>query len=80
MALTTWRRHHGPELVAHVLEKASDQYTIAAWHESSRAVERSPKMFSRLQSAKAAADDLVRRTFHHTCTLEGCGQWMLWAD
>jgi hypothetical protein len=34
--------------------------------------------FQQLQSAKAAGDDLIRRVFRHTCTLDGCGDWLVW--
>ena len=77
--MVTWRRHHGHELAANVIVNGPDSYTVFAWHASSGVVRRDPKTFRRLDSAKAAADNLVRRSFNHTCKLESCGEWMIWS-
>ena len=78
MAIHTWRRHHGDALTAHVVEKGLRSYGVAVWHESAGIVRELPKTIQRLESAKAAADDLLRRTFAHTCTIELCGEWLVW--
>jgi hypothetical protein len=79
MGIHTWRRHHGGELTANVIVKGPDAYSVAVWHEPSGLVRRAPKTFQRLESAKAAADDLVRKGFGHACTLESCGEWLIWS-
>jgi len=78
MAIQTWRRHHGHTLVATVIGRTPETYAVAVWDEASGTVHRLQKELQRLHSAKAAADDLIRRTFRHTCTLEACGQWLIW--
>ena len=78
MGLQTWRRYHG-ELAANVISQGPYSYTVAVWHESSGVVRQLPRAFARLESAKAAADDLLRRTFFHTCTLESCSEWLMWS-
>jgi hypothetical protein len=78
MGLHTWRRYHG-ELTANVMAKAPHAYAVAVWHEPSGVIRQLPRVFRRLESAKAAADDLLRRTFAHTCTVESCGEWLVWS-
>lgn len=78
MAIQTWRRHHGDELTANVVENGLSTYRVAVLHESASIVRELPKTFQRLESAKAAADDLGQRTFGHTCTIESCEAWLLW--
>jgi hypothetical protein len=78
MGISTWRRLHGHDLTANVIVMPSGSYEVAASHEPSGAVRRGPRAFTRLESAKAAADDLVRRTFGHTCSVDACGEWMIW--
>lgn len=79
MGIHTWRRHHGSELTANVVVTGPHAYSVAVWQEPSGVVHRLPQVFQRLESAKAAADDLVRRSFGHTCTIESCGEWMIWS-
>lgn len=79
MTIHTWRRHHGRDLTANVIVLRVGSYEIAVSHESSGTVRRGPKPFTRLEAAKAAADDLVRRSFGHTCSIESCGEWMIWS-
>ncbi|OLB61376.1 MAG: hypothetical protein DMG04_13365 [Acidobacteria bacterium] len=79
MAIHTWRRHHGHDLTANVIVLPAGSYEIAVSHEPSGAVQRGRKAFTRLEAAKAAADDLVRRSFGHTCSIESCGEWMIWS-
>jgi len=78
MGMVTWRRHHGHDLVATVVVRQPTAHTIAVWNESTGAVHQLPTVFQRLQSAKAAADAYLRSTFDHMCTLESCGDWMIW--
>jgi hypothetical protein len=78
MALHTWRRHHGPALVASVIGKARDKHSVVVWDTASGKVQNLQKEFQQLQSAKAAADDLIRRAFCHTCTIDACGEWLFW--
>ena len=78
MSVQTWRRFHADQFTASVIEKDPRSYGVAAWHEASGIERELPKRFSGLDAAKAAADDLVRRTFGHRCTLERCGEWMIW--
>ncbi len=73
-----WRRHHGGELTANVILKEPCAHTVAIVHEPSGIVRRLPRTFSRLDAAKAAADNFVRRSFSHSCTVEHCGEWMIW--
>jgi hypothetical protein len=79
MSLHTWCRFHADEFTANVIEKAPRCYAVAVWHRASGFVRELPHTFRRLESAKAAADDLARRTFGHRCTLEGCGEWLIWS-
>jgi hypothetical protein len=73
-----WRRYHSSDLVANVQQSTRRTYVVAVWHTVSEVVYRHPRTFARLESAKAAADDLIRRTFTHRCSLEHCGDWMPW--
>jgi hypothetical protein len=74
-----WRRHHGREFTANVIVKEPCAHTVAVLHEPSGVLRRLPRTFERLDAAKAAADDFVRRSFSHSCTVESCGEWMIWS-
>jgi hypothetical protein len=82
MALDTWRRHHGSEIVAQVAPVAG----FSTWHASAWSISHPARIVRRLgqfdvlMSAQAAADHLARRTFDHTCDLDTCGDWMLWSQ
>jgi hypothetical protein len=76
--MVTWRRHHGRDLVATVLVRRPNAHRIAVWSEKTGVVREPPTVFRRLESAKAAADAHVRRSFDHVCTIESCGKWMIW--
>jgi hypothetical protein len=71
----TWRRLHGEELSAHVLENGPRAYAVAVSRRSTRAagVRQLPRVFAALEPAKAAADAFVRREFCHQCSRECCG-------
>ena len=77
MGIVTWR-HHGREFMAEVMIKAPDAFAVAVRHEPSGLVRRLPTMRRKLESAKAAADDLIRKPYSHTCSPE-CGEWMIWS-
>jgi hypothetical protein len=77
MGLQIWRRYQG-ELTANVIANAPHAYTVAVWHEPSGVIRQLPRAFVRLESAKTAADDFMRRMFH-SCTGESCGRWMVWS-
>jgi hypothetical protein len=77
--MRTWRRFHGDDFAAHVLQHDTTSYVVAVWHHASGRVRQLERRFRRLESAKAAADDLVRRTFKHSCSMEQCGTWLVWS-
>ena len=79
MGIQAWRRHHGRDLTANVIVTPSETFEIAVLHEPTGALRRGSKTFTRLEAAKAAADDLLRRSYGHTCTVESCGDWMIWS-
>jgi hypothetical protein len=78
--MTTWRRHHGDKLVAHVgHDEISGLYRVVVWCEGKeQSVTHLSRSFEALDSAKAAADSLARQTFKHRCSTLVCGQWMIW--
>jgi hypothetical protein len=80
MPLHTWRRQHGPDIVAEVSPiKGLGQWDACAWLvKDPSAVAKSPRKIAALMSAQAAADHLARTTFDHTCDPHGCGDWMFW--
>jgi hypothetical protein len=79
MSFQTWRRFHADKFTANVVEKGPGSYAVVVWDQASGLVRELPRIFARLESAKAAADDLARRTFGHRCTLEHCGEWLVWS-
>jgi hypothetical protein len=79
MGIVGWRRYHGREFIAIVMVKGPHAFAVAVCHEPSGLVRRLPTMRRDLESAKAAADDLVRKSFSHTCSLEFCGEWIIWS-
>jgi hypothetical protein len=56
MGIACWRRQHGEDLVAPVVEMESGEYEAAVWDEPSTPLRRVPRTFRHLESAKAAAD------------------------
>jgi hypothetical protein len=75
--MDVWRRFHGEHLCAHVSQEGGD-YVVAVWHTASGELSKLQRTFRHLQAAQAAADHLVRRTFHHVCTTDACGTWLVW--
>jgi hypothetical protein len=55
MVIARWRREHGEDFVAQVVEKESGEYEAAAWDEPSTPLRRMPRTFRHRESAKAAA-------------------------
>jgi hypothetical protein len=78
-ACPIWRRNHGNELSAYVLEKEPKAYIVAVCHTSAGMIRQLPRLFTALEPAKAAADAFLRREFSHRCSMEFCGDWMCWA-
>jgi hypothetical protein len=80
MPLHTWRRHHGPDVVAQVApEEGLGLWAISTWLASNPSVVvNSPRKIASLTSAQGLADHLARETFDHVCDLERCGDWMFW--
>jgi hypothetical protein len=72
--LLSWRRYHG-ELAANVISTDAASFKVAVWHEASGIIRQLPRVFRSLESAQAAADDLLRRTFDHKCTADSCSTW-----
>ena len=77
MELLTWRRFHG-NLIADIITVGPDVYRVVILNSSSGLTRGLPSAFKRLEGAKAAADDFVRRAFAHRCALEHCGRWLPW--
>jgi hypothetical protein len=78
MPLHTWRRQHGPDIVAEVCPvEGLGQWDAAAWQVSDpSAAVRSPRRISALTAAHATADHLARTTFNHICAVDRCGEWL----
>jgi len=74
-----WRRFHSHELIANILQRDAHTFVVAVWHTASEKGAHYAREFRKLDSAKAAADHLLRRTFGHRCSFEECGTWILWS-
>jgi hypothetical protein len=76
----TWRRQHGPDVVAEVTSlDGLGRWHASAWFVNNRTeAVRSQRRILELMSAQAMADHLARRTFDHTCDRHACGDWMFW--
>lgn len=76
MPPSTWRRQHGPEIVAEVEDDDRGRWRASAWLvRSPIIIVRSPRVLTAFTSAQAEADHLARITFDHTCDLHTCGDW-----
>jgi hypothetical protein len=73
-----WRRFHSADLVANIIERDPQTFVVAIWQVATERGSHHARTFRRLESAKAAADNLIRRTFGHRCSFEDCGQWRMW--
>ena len=77
-----WRRLHDGSLIA----EASPVRGMGAWRVCAYPTANSgegvtgPQAFSFLRDAHAAADDLLRRHFSHTCRTGVCGRWLRWVE
>jgi hypothetical protein len=78
MELLTWRRFHG-ELIADIITISPDVYRVVISNTTSGLTRGLPSAYKRLEGAKAAADDFVRRAFAHRCAMEICGRWLPWS-
>ena len=80
MPLHTWRRQHGPDLIAEVTPlEGLGTWDASAWLATNpTVVARSPRKIVDLISAQATADQLARQTFDHTCNPHTCGDWRFW--
>jgi hypothetical protein len=76
-AATVWRRFHGA-WVADIVTTAPNVYRVAVLNTTSGLTRALPIVYKRLEAAKAGADDFVRKTFGHRCTMDVCGCWMPW--
>lgn len=81
-ATYVWRRLHDGILIA----EASPVRGMGSWRVSAyptannTEVVHEQQAFSLLREAHEAADQLVRRHFHHTCRTGVCGRWLRWAE
>jgi hypothetical protein len=81
MVLHTWRRQHGPHIVAQV---EPDLHGLGFWRASAWSTNdpplmaQSPRNFNAFGSAQAEADHLARKRFKHTCDIDTCGVWTIW--
>jgi hypothetical protein len=77
-----WRRLHDGVLIG----EASPVRGMGSWRVSAYPTANSAEVvyeqqaFSLLREAHAAADELVRRHFQHTCRTGVCGRWLRWAE
>ena len=76
MSVGTWRRFHG-RFLAEVVTRAQ-VYRVVISDTASGVSRELPRAFDRLEAAKAAADDAIRRVFSHRCGMETCGLWLQW--
>jgi hypothetical protein len=81
-ATYVWRRLHDGVLIA----EASPVRGMGSWRVSAYPTANSTEAvheqqaFSLLREAHAAADELLRRHFQHTCRTGVCGRWLRWAE
>ena len=78
MSIEAYRRIHG-DLMADVVATLPNQYRVIVSNVQCGFTHQLPRIYARLESAKAAADALVRRAFKHRCDVEHCGTWCLWS-
>jgi hypothetical protein len=78
MPIETWRRIHG-DLMADVVALWPDHYRVVVSNVRSGLTRELPRVYARVEAAKAAADELVRRAFGHRCDMEHCGTWLQWS-
>jgi hypothetical protein len=78
MSLRTWRRQHGPDIVAQVEPiDGLGMWDPSTWRTvSPEAVMRTPQRIERLTEAQDAADALAREAFGHACDANACGPWL----
>ena len=75
MASHTWRRAHGPDILAEVSADGRGAWQARVWLTSNPSViVRTPRNADTLSSAQEKADMLARKTFDHLCDTM-CGEW-----
>jgi hypothetical protein len=77
-----WRRLHGGNIIAEASPVLGmGTWTVSAYRTSWNANPvHGSGSHSLLRDAHAAADELVRSHFHHTCRTGVCGKWLRWPD
>ena len=78
-----WRRLHGGDLIAEVVSvRGMGMWRVQAYRvdDKDRDVTTVSRTYSLLTEAHAAADDLVRSAFAHTCKAGVCGRWLRWTE
>ena len=80
MALRSWRRLHGTDIVAQV-----DPNPLGTWQAKAckagqppEPADKSQRQYPLLTAAQAAADYAARTRFKHTCDVSTCGVWLPW--
>jgi len=73
-----WRRFHG-DLIADVVATWPSAYKVVISDARLGIIRELPKVYARLEAAKAAADEGVRRRFSHKCRMDSCDGWLLWS-
>jgi hypothetical protein len=70
----SWWREHGQHF-AHIDPSGDRKWRISLWYGSTCVFEGS-RCHYRLTAAKAAADNMLRRTFGHKCHRHICSRWV----
>jgi hypothetical protein len=80
MPTNTWRRSHGPAIVAQVIADGRGGWGARVWLTSNPTVMvTTPRDVENLATAQGKADTLARKTFDHRCD-ERCGEWTWESD
>jgi len=77
-----WRRLHGGDTIAEASPvRGMGTWTVSAYRTTGNADPvHGSASFSLLRDAHAAADELVRANFRHTCRTGVCGRWLRWPE
>jgi hypothetical protein len=77
-----WRRLHGGNIIAEASPvRGMGSWTVSAYSTSWNADPvHGSGSYTFLRDAHAAADELVRTHFHHTCRTGVCGRWLRWPE
>lgn len=75
MSPSTWRRAHGPDIVAEAFADGRGVWRSRVWLTSNPTVMvATPRSGEGASAAQEKADNLARKTFDHRCN-RGCGEW-----